>query len=165
MARLLPSMDIIMAAPRTQSSRLGDLLDLLEEHQGIDEVLSRHQETLIGLEFTHALGALEELARRITRHIRQEEELLLGAYAGLEGTPPNAQPEDFREEHRRIGRSLKELLSSARGLTLGAGMRRAVILLLEKETRFKDLLAAHTRREEAHLYPRLKELWSAETRP
>lgn len=154
-----------MAAPKTQTSRLGDLLDILEEHQQIDEALLRHQETLLGLEFTHALGALEELERRLSRHIRREEESLFGVYAGLGGFPQGAHPDVFREEHRRIERSLKDLLAGARGLTLGAGVRRAVILLLERETRFKTLLSGHAQREEQHLYARLKELWSAEKRP
>jgi hypothetical protein len=151
----------IMPAPKTGTGRLCDLLDISEEHKQIDEVLLRHQEALIGLEFTHALGALEEVARRLSRHIRREEELLISAYAELGDFAPAAHPDVFYDEHRRIERTLKDLLASARGLTQGAGVRRAVILLLERETRFKGLLSHHAQREGMFLYARLKEHWTA----
>ncbi len=47
--------------------------------------------------------------------------------------------------------------SATRSLTLGAGARRSVILLLERETHLKELLNHHVKREDSILFPRLKE--------
>jgi iron-sulfur cluster repair protein YtfE (RIC family) len=144
----------------TEASPLSSLLDIAEEHRQINEMILRHQEALIGLEFTQALGSLEELSRRISRHMRREEEILLPAYVQAGAFPAAGHPDMMLDEHRRIDQSMKDLLAAARGLTLGAGVRRAVILLLERETRFKALLHQHSQREEAFLFPRLRERWT-----
>ena len=136
---------------------LTQILEVETDHHTLAEILWRHQEALVGMEFTQALGALEEFARRLSRHIRIEEEHVIPAYAELGEFMHAGKPDVFIEEHRKIEQRTKDLLSATRSLTLGAGARRAVILLLERETHLKELLNHHVKREDSILFPRLKE--------
>lgn len=140
-----------------KKATLTQLLEVEADHRSLEDILWRHQEALVGMEFTQALGALEEFARKLSRHIRIEEESLLPAYADLGDFIHAGRPEIFIEEHRKIEQRTKDLLSATRSLTLGAGARRAVLLLLERETHLKEMLNHHVKREDAILFQRLKE--------
>lgn len=125
-----------------------DLAQVAEDHAAIAELLKRHQEALVGFELSNALGELEEFARRLRRHIRLEEDILLPAYEALGPAPRGGKAEIFFDEHRKIEGKVADLLSSVRGLSAGSTPRSAVIALIEKEARLKEILNHHEQREE-----------------
>ena len=125
-----------------------DLAQVGEDHAAIAEHLKRHQEALVGFDLSSALGELEEFARRLRRHISLEEDILLPAYEALGPAPRGGKVELFFEEHRKIEAKVAELLSSVRGLSSGSTPRAAVVALIEREARLKELLSHHEQREE-----------------
>lgn len=125
-----------------------DLAQVAEDHEAIADLLKRHQEALVGFELSNALGELEEFARRLRRHIRLEEDILLPAYEALGAAARGGKAAFFYDEHRKIEAKVADLLSSVRGLSSGSTPRGAVIALIEKEARLKELLNHHEQREE-----------------
>ena len=110
----------------------------------------------MGLALSTALAELEEFARRIRRHIRLEEEVLLPAYSHQAEHPRGGKPEFFFDEHRKIEAKLQEILTAARGLSVGSATRGAVVALIEREAVLKALLSHHEEREEKTLLPLLE---------
>lgn len=133
-----------------------EIAALSADHAALKALFQQHQEALVGLLFVHALADLEEFGRRLRRHIRVEEASLIPAYAGLDGLPRAGRPEFFLDEHRRIEQEFESLLDSMRSLSPGPRAGRAVVALLERELRFKQLLGHHEEREETALFPRLR---------
>ncbi|TBR23504.1 hemerythrin domain-containing protein [bacterium] len=125
-----------------------DLAQVRADHEAIAAHLKRHQEALVGFELSNALGELEEFARRLRRHIRLEEDILLPAYEALGAAPRGGKAEFFADEHRKIEAKVAELLASVRGLSSGSTPRSAVVALIEREARLKELLSHHEQREE-----------------
>lgn len=133
-----------------------DLAQVREDHEAIAEHLKRHQEALVGFELSNALGELEEFARRLRRHIRLEDDILLPAYEALGPAPRGGKAEFFYDEHRKIEAKVAELLASVRGLSAGSTPRAAVVALIEREARLKEVLNHHEQREEMFLLRRLE---------
>lgn len=131
-----------------RSPTAADLAQVREDHAAIGEHLKRHQEALVGFEFSNALGEFEEFARRLRRHIRLEDDILLPAYEALGPAPRGGKTEIFFDEHRKIEAKVAEVLSSVRGLSVGSTPRAAVVALIEREARLKELLSHHEQREE-----------------
>jgi hypothetical protein len=127
---------------------------LLGEHRTMGKLFERHQEALVGLQLELALGDLEDFARRLRHHIRMEETVLLPVCAAMTGLPRSGRLEFFRAEHRKIMASLDAILTAARTLNRGPGERSAVVVLMDRESRFKALLDHHERREETVLLRR-----------
>ncbi|TPW19551.1 MAG: hypothetical protein FD126_2573 [Elusimicrobia bacterium] len=125
-----------------------DLRQVREDHVAIAEHMKRHQEALVGFELSNALGELEEFARRLRRHIRLEEDILLPAYEALGPAPRGGKTEIFFDEHRKIEGKVAELLASVRGMSSGSTPRAAVVAVIEREARLKELLNHHEQREE-----------------
>jgi len=134
---------------------LSEVQSVAAEHAVLRAIFQQHQEALVGLLFVHALADLEEFARRLHRHIRIEELTLLPAYAALADLPRTGAPEFFIQEHRKIEEGLDDILNGMRSISPGPGSSRAVVALMDKETRFKSLLEHHEVREEQDLFPRL----------
>ncbi|MBI3297171.1 MAG: hemerythrin domain-containing protein [Elusimicrobia bacterium] len=143
-----------MSSPRRPATA-ADLALVREEHRVLEDLLRRHQEALVGFEFGSALGELEEFSRRLRRHIRLEEDVLLPAYAELGQPPRGGAVRFFLEEHAQIQERVEELLASARGLSVGSTSRAGVVSLIEREARLKALLEHHEQREEKLLLGRL----------
>ncbi|MDE2293352.1 MAG: hemerythrin domain-containing protein [Elusimicrobia bacterium] len=144
--------------PRTprRPPTLADVAQARAEHGQLKELMRRHQESLIGFELSNALGELEEFARRLRRHIRLEEDVLLPVYAGLGPFPRGSGAETFLTEHRRIEALTAEVLAAARGLSVGSASRGGVVSLIEREAALKAFLARHERREELSLLARVE---------
>jgi len=125
-----------------------------KEHRILESLLLRHQESLVGLDFSAALGVLEEFSRRTYRHRRVEEDDLLPVYSRLGEPPADGEPEIFLQEHREIEEQLVEHLTSARSISPSAD-RRAVAVLVERAARLRMALEQHIRREERIMLPAL----------
>jgi hemerythrin-like domain-containing protein len=151
MAGLLHVLALMDPAPT-----LSDVDSIAAEHAVLKAIFQQHQEALVGLLYVHALADLEEFARRLHRHIRVEEMTLLPAYGALPDLPRAGAPEFFLQEHRKIEESLEEILNAMRSLSPGRNSSKAVVSIMERETRFKSLLEHHEIREEQFLFPRLK---------
>ena len=134
---------------------LSEIQAVAAEHEALTAIFQQHQEALVGQLFIQALADLEEFARRLSRHIRVEESSLLPAYAELKGLPRIGTPEFFVSEHRKIEKAFEDILGSMRSISPGPGSARAVVSLMDRETRFKALLEHHERREVQLLFPRL----------
>ncbi|MFH1723879.1 MAG: hemerythrin domain-containing protein [Elusimicrobiota bacterium] len=145
-----------MSQPGKRAPELCDLRSMEGEHRMLEDLLRRHQEALVGFEFSSALAELEEFARRLRRHMALEEKVLIPAYAGLADLPRAGQPGFFVDEHRKIEARIEAILTAARSLSAGSGTRGAVVSLLEREMRVKTLLEHHQSREETTLLPRLE---------
>ena len=143
-----------MKAPR-RAATAADLAAVRAEHAVLGDLLARHQDALVGFDFSNALGELEEFSRRLRRHIRLEEDVLLPAYAALGEPPRGGQPQTFFDEHRKIEERLEEIMTAARWLGVGSASRRAVVALIEREARLKAVLGHHEEREDKTLLARL----------
>ena len=133
-----------------------DMDTIMSEHRILGAILLRHQEALVGFEFSAALGELEDFSRRLRRHQRVEEDFLMPAYCRLKELPRNGQPETIIEEHKSIQEKVDGLLTTARGLSAESSSRRAVVLLIERVAHLKVLLERHVRREESTVLPLLR---------
>lgn len=142
--------------PGRNGPTAGDLARVREEHAALEELLRRHQEALVGQDLSNALADLEEFARHVRRHIRLEEEVLLPAYEKLGEPPRGGKPEFFLDEHRKIEAKLEEILTAARGLSVGSATRGAVVSIIEREAVLKALMRHHEDREEKTLLPLLE---------
>ncbi|MBI5597288.1 MAG: hemerythrin domain-containing protein [Elusimicrobia bacterium] len=142
--------------PTKRAPTAGDLARVREDHAVLEDLLRRHQEALVGLDLSNALGELEEFARRVRRHIRLEEDVLLPAYRAQGEPPRGGKPEFFLDEHRKIEQKLEEILTAARGLSVGSATRGAVVSLIEREAVLKSLMSHHEEREEKTLLPCLE---------
>ena len=135
---------------------LAELETLAAEHDLLKSMFQRHQEALVGMHFVNALGDLEDFSRRLRRHMRVEETVMLPAYQGLNHTPRAGKAEFFQQEHIKIEQELEAVLQAMRTMTPGPSANKAVVSLLEREIRFKNLLEHHEIREEEFLFPRLR---------
>ena len=135
---------------------LAEVEAVAAEHTLLKAMFQRHQEALVGMMFVHSLGDLEEFSRRLRRHIRIEDTVLLPAYSTLNHTPRAGKAEFFLKEHRKIEQELDGILESMRHLTPGPTAGKAVLALLEREIRFKNMLEHHEIREEEFLFPKLR---------
>lgn len=140
---------------------LADVAQVRDDHAAIGEHLKRHQEALVGFDLSNALGELEEFARRLRRHIRLEEDILLPAYESLGAAPRGGKAEIFYDEHRKIEAKVAELLASVRGLSSESTPRGAVVALIEREWRLKELLRHHEQREEMFMIRRIEKSMGA----
>ncbi|MFA5139538.1 MAG: hemerythrin domain-containing protein [Elusimicrobiota bacterium] len=142
--------------PRQKAQDILTVLGSVEaEHRTLQSLLLRHQESLVGLDFSSALGVLEDFARRTCRHRRVEEDDLLPVYSKLSEVPPDGEPEIFLQEHREIEEQLDSLLTAARSIS-PSGDRRAVAVLVEQAARLRVAIEQHIRREEKTLLPALR---------
>lgn len=144
-----------MTARQKTPDVLAELARVESEHTTLQGLMLRHQESLVGLDFSSALGVLEEFARRTYRHRRVEEDDLLPVYGKLTELPVDGDPEIFLQEHREIEEQLGELLTSARSIS-PSGDRRAVAVLAERAARLRTALEQHIRREERIMLPALR---------
>jgi hemerythrin-like domain-containing protein len=129
--------------------------DVLEgEHKELRSLFSEHQVALVDSDFLKASVYLKIFARKLRRHIRLEEDRLLPAYASLKSAPREGSPEVFLSEHRKIRNFVGKLLRDCRGLKACRCSNRAIIDIIERESRFKSLLEHHQEREERILYRR-----------
>lgn len=140
----------------TRKQLQADIDTIMSEHRILGAMLLRHQEALVGFEFSAALGELEEFSRRLRRHRRVEEDSLMPVYCRLKDLPRNGQPDTILEEHKVIDEQVEGLLTATRGLSPDSSSRRSVVSLIERVGHLKVLLERHVRREEATVLPMLR---------
>ncbi|MFI5175059.1 MAG: hemerythrin domain-containing protein [Terriglobia bacterium] len=139
-------------------------LDLLNTHRDIFEVFLTHQEALLREDFPLALRRLKSYERKIKRHIREEEEWLMPAYARA-GKVPGGDPQLFIGEHRRIVEFIDRLKRmSPRKRVSGRKATRQAIEILYQEAMFRWLIEHHDEREKQILYPTLDRVTTAAER-
>lgn len=140
----------------TQSTVTGWITDC---HRQLDELFILHQEALVQLRPDAAVELLESYRQCLLLHMRFEEEDVFTAYAALEeqGRWPASL---YVHEHAKILQLLAacdDTLAQLRDRCSGANeMRRAVIALLDQESRLKALRDHHETREEQYLLPILE---------
>ena len=142
--------------PEAKKQLISDIDTIMSEHRILGAMLLRHQEALVGFDFSAALGELEEFSRRLRRHRRVEEDSLMPAYCRLKDLPRNGQPQTILDEHGVIEEQVEGLLTTTRGLSAESSSRRAVVSLIERVARLKDVLKRHVRREESTVLPMLR---------
>jgi hemerythrin-like domain-containing protein len=136
-------------------------LELLNTHHDIFEVFLEHQEALLHGDFPLALQRLRSYEKKIKRHIREEEELLMPVYSRA-GKVPGGDPQLFIGEHQRIVEfidRLKKLLPLKKGR--GKKSTRQSIEILYQEAMFRWLTEHHDEREKQILYPTLDRVTTA----
>lgn len=107
---------------------------------------------------------MELFERRIKRHIKEEETLLLPLYARA-GRVPGGDAQLFIGEHQRIVEfidRLKKLIPLEQGF--GGSADRTAIEILYQEAMFRWLLEHHDEREKQILYPTLDRVTSESER-
>ncbi|MBZ5551871.1 MAG: hemerythrin domain-containing protein [Acidobacteriia bacterium] len=146
------------------AGQAASFLDLLNTHHDIFEVFLEHQEALLRQDFPLALRRLKSYERKIKRHIREEEGLLMPVYSRA-GKVPGGDPQLFLGEHQRIVEfidRLKKLLP--RGKIQGKKATRQAIEILYQEAMFRWLIEHHDEREKQILYPTLDRVTTAAER-
>lgn len=144
---------------------MSSLLALCDVHAGLRELLARHRDLIVGLEWRAALEALALFERELRAHMDFEERRVLPLYAERVGHVPGGDPEFFRLEHRNLLKNLDEAEEALRSLAADpkAGRRQAHEFL-EKESMVLHLLEHHDLREKNILYPKLDAALTAEER-
>jgi hypothetical protein len=132
---------------------------ITECHRQLDDLFILHQEALVQLRPDAAVELLASYRECLLLHIRFEEGDVFAAYAGLEeqGRWPASL---YIHEHVKILQLLgacDDTLAQLRERCSGAKeMRRAVITLLDQESRLKALRDHHETREEQYMLPILE---------
>jgi hemerythrin-like domain-containing protein len=130
-------------------------LELLREHERLQELFLLHQEALLQLNVPLAQGHLQDYVTQMTAHMRAEEELLLPVYQRA-GVIPGGRPEFFTGEHQRMREFLARFVATLGELEREpADLARRVIKLFDEEAAFKSLREHHDQRERNLFYPTL----------
>lgn len=130
-------------------------------HQGLQERFFRHQRALLDRDVAAAQRWLVAFAGALTRHVDDEERVVLPRFAERGGEQTNSPPAQFRLEHHKLLAQVARL----RAATDALGPEpddRALLALLDLEASFKSLLLHHDLREARVLYPKVAEWTSAD---
>ena len=135
-------------------------VSLLDLHKILKELFLQHQEALLDADLMRAVERLEEFERRLLRHIRDEEELLLPLYERA-GAVPGGPPVLFTGEHKRMQELLAGFRQALSSLAQNSdGRKRGILWLLDRQATFKNLMEHHDLREAKILYPALDRVTS-----
>ena len=130
-------------------------LQLIEVHDGLNEMFLQHQEMLLRFELDRAASRLNEYEIELKAHMKVEEELLMPVYrrAGrIEGGPP----EFFTGEHGRMLSLLGKIQVAIGDLKPGqSDLPRRIIRIFDEEAVFKSLCEHHEQRERNIFFPAL----------
>ncbi len=140
------------------------VLEFLEIHAEIDELLARHRDLVVGLEWAAALDALDAFERALRRHMEVEEQDVLPLYAQRVEPMPGADPQMFRLEHANILRNLADVRAALAAVDAKTAGRRQAHEFIDKETMLLHLLRHHDLRERNTLYPALNLVLTPEER-
>lgn len=147
------------------------LLQLLDVHTLLEDLLLAHQTALLDRNLPAAAHWLQQFDSQLRQHIADEEAWILPVYAEHIDPPEGAKLIFFQSEHEKLLKSLDELHArlmaiEPAGTPLQFGdilappapsqiSAREIIALLDRESSFKDLLQHHDARERTFLYPLL----------
>jgi len=135
--------------------------DLLELHQQLDELFLEHQRALLRLNLARATELLDQYARELLAHIRDEEALLMPLYQERVTAPTGGATEIFFGEHEKLRQFLVLFRQELESLRQVADLERGVLFLIDSQHLFKRLLVHHDTREKKILYPLLDEVTTA----
>ncbi|MBI2932521.1 MAG: hemerythrin domain-containing protein [Planctomycetes bacterium] len=132
------------------------LLELMDAHAELSELLARHRDRVVELRFPEAVEALGRFEEALRRHMDAEERHVLPLYEKRVGHVIGGDPEFFRLEHKNILRNLAEIVALGKALAADAkaGPRQAHEFLA-KEGLLMHVLHHHDLREKNILYPEL----------
>lgn len=140
---------------------------LVDLHHALDVLVLEHRLALMRGQLASAQSTFRRLAIWLTRHMRDEAELVLPRYAAArpaEGWERGSAPELFTAEHDKLRDLLSRLGAMVEGLGAGqlAGdeLRVECLRVLDREKVMVDLLEHHDRRERTFLYPTLDRVLS-----
>lgn len=133
-------------------------LGLLDAHGWLEEQFFAHQAALLARDFHEARHRLDVFADGLFRHMADEEVLLLPIYE-REPAPAGGSPRLFLAEHRKLLSMLETLRHPLFAIDPEApDLARWLLDLLDRESRFKNLLKHHDERERNLFYPALDRL-------
>ena len=132
---------------------------MMDLHQGLDELLIEHQIAVMHGNMSKARALFRTYAETLRAHASDEEDFILPVFAARGGEELDSPPKLFLGEHRKIRGFLDEL--DLRLADLSEGDERGALELLDREAWLKNLLMHHDRRERNVLYPKMDE-WTSE---
>jgi len=133
-------------------------LQLERVHEGLGEIFLAHQAALVQGDLRASRAALDRFGAGLRAHIRVEEEILLTWYLQGPAPPLGGSAEILENEHRKVEAFLDEFDRLHSGLEKKEEPDAlAVVELIEREARLKELLVHHNQREHETFYPGLDE--------
>ncbi len=132
----------------------------LEVHKILQELFLQHQEALLDGDLARATERLNSFTQRLSRHIWEEETVLLPVFERA-GPIAGGSPALFTGEHKRLQEMLDDFKKCLASLSQGpAERKRGTLWLLDREATFKNLMAHHDLREANIFYPTLDRVTS-----
>lgn len=146
----------------------GKFLDLDHVHEELNEIFLRHQDALIAFRLSMASDLLDDFEERLRLHMRHEEEWLLPLYEARrdrQGQQRGLGAEVYALEHKKMLELLAKIRACLQDMAaVGSPTSREIIVLLDRECTFKNLVEHHNMREHNILYTELDRLTSEEER-
>lgn len=121
-------------------------------HTELDRRFFVHQQALLDRDFVLATARLDAFLEVLLQHLADEEDLVLPKYEARGGDATDAPLRLFLGEHARIRDFLADFARRLERLR-DRPDDRALLVLLDKEASFKNLLLHHDLRERNVLYP------------
>jgi len=131
--------------------------DLIKVHRLIDDMFFEHQRALLHFDFKKALTSLEVYESTLIRHMQDEEEVLLPAYAELASLPGAGAARLFFDDHEKMRGYVESFKEKTARLASEPDIDRALLQLLDREAFYLRLCGHHDKRETEFLYPILEE--------
>lgn len=130
-------------------------------HEKLDAQFARHQRALLDRDYVRAASWLGSYREQLAVHMQDEERYVLPLYQNHGGDASDAPAKLFLGEHARM-REFLEKIGDATAALANQPDDDKLLVLLDLEATYKNLLLHHDLRERNALYPRLEEWVSAD---
>jgi len=128
---------------------------LQQTHQELRAVVARHQLALLAGDLPLARERFLEVMDALETHAVEEDNVLVPPYKDRCKPSSGGDWRNFTGEHEKVRLFLARIWQKVEDLPKSADVKLATIALFDDESRFKELLEHHFKREEIFLFPEL----------